>query len=190
MAKTGAKFIMWAPFKAADKVDAAPTYDTPVTLSELAAANWTPSTASGEQYGDNKKVESAAMVTGGTLGLEVTDLSTDTRAKIHGETVDTPNSLYKAGSEDVAPFGGVVYYKTGVRNSVGYFEGYFYPKCKASPASDSATTANSTITFNNDTLSLSVFPRLNDNTYREVSERFDNEADCIAWCKERFGVVA
>ena len=187
MAKTGAKGIIWAPYVNAETTTTAATYGEIVSLAELVTANWTPTMASGEQYGDNKKVETSEMVTGGTLALEITDLDASISSQIHGETADEDGVSRNAGSEDVAPFGGVAFYKTGVRNSVGYFEGYFYPKCKAAPAADSATTANSAITFNNDSLSMNVFPLLNSNVYRKVSKRFADEQECIAWCRACFG---
>jgi hypothetical protein len=189
MAKTGAKYILWAPFKTPDTTQAAPIYDTYVSLSELAAANWTPTLASGEQYGDNARVESTSMVTGGALALEVTDLPTEIRGKIYGEQYDEATNSWKAGSSDVGPFGGVVYYKTGVRNSLPYFECYFYPKVNAAPSADSATTASSAITYVNDTLSLSASPRLNDSVYREVSDRFTTEEEAKAWCHARLGAL-
>ena len=190
MAKTGAKYILWAPFKTPDDTSKAPVYDTAVSLSELAAANWTPTLASGEQYGDNGRVESTSMVTGGTLALEVTDLPTEVRGKIYGETHDEENESWLAGSSDVGPFGGVTYYKTGTRNSIPYFECYFYPKANAAPAADSATTASSAITYTNDAISLSVSPRLNDSVYREVSDRFSSEEEARAWCNAKLGKLS
>ena len=192
MARYGAKYIKWAPFKTADSAAAAPAYDAQkaVELSELTTANWTPTIASGQQYGNNVKVEDVSIITGGTLALEVTDLPEAARIAIYGNKQDSESAATKSvqGAEDDPPYGGVVYIKCGLRNGVHYWEGYFYPKCKAVPTADGVQTGNSSITLTGDSLSLSVFPRLNDQGVREISKRFDTEAAAVTWCNTQLGI--
>ncbi len=194
MARYGAKYIKWAPYQTADTSSAAPTYDgtKAIELSELTTANWTPTIASGQQYGNNMKVEEISQVTGGTLGLEIADLSEAARISLYGNKPDSASAATKSvqGAEDEPPYGGVVYIKCGVRSGVYYWEGYFYPKCKAVPSADGVQTGNNSITLSGDSLSFSVFPRLNDQGVREISKRFTSEADAIAWCDTQLGITA
>lgn len=193
MARYGAKYIKWAPFKTADTSAAAPVYDQEkvLELSELTTANWTPTIASGQQYGNNMKVEDISQVTGGTLALEITDLSEEARIALYGNKPDNAGSATKSvqGAQDEPPYGGLVYIKCGVRNGVYYWEGYFYPKCKAVPSADGVQTGNSSITLSGDSLSLSVLPRLNDQGVREISKRFTTEAEAVTWCNTQLAPV-
>ena len=194
MARYGAKYIKWAPFKTADSASAAPTYDAQkaVELSEMTTANWTPTIASGQQYGNNVKTEDVSIVTGGTLALEVTDLGSEESAAVYGNKADSDTNAtsYAMNAADEAPYGGVVYIKCGMRKGVKYYEGQFYPKCKAVPTADSVQTSNSSVTLSGDSLNFSVFPRLNDERVKEKSIRFDTEAKAIAWCDKQLGISA
>ena len=194
MARYGAKYIKWATFKTADSAAAAPAYDAQkaVELSELTTANWTPTIASGQQYGNNVKVEDVSIITGGTLALEVTDLGSDERAAVYGNKADSASDATKTlqGANDEPPYGGTVCIKCGIRKGKNYYEGYFYPKCKAVPTADGVQTSNSSVTLSGDSLSFSVFPRLNDQVVREISKRFGTEAEAITWCDTQLGISA
>ena len=84
----------------------------------------------------------------------------------------------------------VIQSKCGIRKGKNYYEGYFYPKCKAVPTADGVQTSNSSVTLSGDSLSFSVFPRLNDQVVREISKRFDTEAEAITWCDKQLGISA
>jgi len=190
----GAKYVYWAPFATDDSATAAPTYGEAMQLSELTTATFTPTMATGAQYGDNRKVEEISMFTGGTLVLEVTDLPAAARSALFGNTDVTGTGTAassKQGGDDNPPAGGIVMIKEGIRNSVSYFEGYFFPKVKATPGADAIASRNASITPTGDALNLSVMALANAGAvYREISPRQTTEAEAIAWCNAKLGITA
>ena len=61
MARYGAKYVKWAPYKTADSSSAAPVYDNTkaVELSELTTANWTPTIASGSSTATTSRLRTS-----------------------------------------------------------------------------------------------------------------------------------
>ena len=160
MAQFGAKRPIFAPTKTTPD-GALPTYDYEkvVTVGKLVKAD-----------------------------LTVTNDKTDeVHAAIHGATKDTQSSEVTDSDGDVAPRGGLCYYKVIIRGGVRYFKGVFHPLVKAILGNDSAATKGSSITFGTSATTFTVF-RCNSGAWR-ITKEFTTESECIAWCDTKLGKV-
>ena len=148
MAQFGAKRPIFAPTKTTPD-NALPTYDYEkvVTVGKLVKADLTVANASGEIYADDALAEKVDMFASGSLALETDDKTDEVHVAIHGATKDTESSEVTDSDGDVAPRGGLCYYKVIIRGGVRYFKGVFHPLVKAILGNDSAATKGSSITF-------------------------------------------
>ena len=148
MAQFGAKRPVFAPIKTTPD-GALPTYDyeKKVTIGKLVKADLTVTNASGELYGDDALAEKVDMFASGSLALETDDKTDEVQTALHGATKDVESGEVTDSDGDVAPRGGLVYYKVIMRKGIRYFKGIFHPETKAILGNDSAATKGSSITF-------------------------------------------
>lgn len=186
MAQFGAKRPRFAPV-ATTPDNALPTYnfESVVTIGKLVAANLTVTNASGELYGDDALAEKIDMFASGSLELQTDDKTAEVNAALHGATLDELEEELTDSDSDVAPRGGLAYYKVLVRNGVRVYQGVFHPLVNAILGNDSAATKGSSITFGTSTTTFTVF-RCNSGAWR-IRKEFSSEADVIAWCDEKLG---
>ncbi len=189
MAQFGAKRPRFAPV-ATTPDNALPTYnfESAITIGKLVAANLTVTNASGELYGDDALAEKIDMFASGSLELQTDDKTAEVHAALHGATLDELEEELTDSDSDVAPRGGLTYYKVLIRNGVRVYQGVFHPLVNAILGNDSAATKGSSITFGTSTTTFTVF-RCNSGAWR-IRKEFDNEADAIAWCDEKLGNTA
>lgn len=186
MAQFGAKRPRFAPV-ATTPDDALPTYnfESVVTIGKLVAANLTVNNASGELYGDDALAEKIDMFASGSLELQTDDKTAEVHAALHGATLDELKDELTDSDSDVAPRGGLAYYKVLIRNGVRVYQGVFHPLVNAILGNDSAATKGSSITFGTSTTTFTVF-RCNSGAWR-IRKEFNSEAGVIAWCDEKLG---
>lgn len=186
MAQFGAKRPIFAPV-ATTPEGALPTYnyEDVVVIGKLVKADLTVTNASGELYADDALAEKVDMFASGSLALETDDKTDEVHAAIHGARKDTESSEVTDSDGDVAPRGGVAYYKVIIRNGVRVFKGVFLPLCKAILGNDSAATKGSSITFGTSATTFTVF-RCNSGAWR-ITKEFSDEAAVIAWCDTKLG---
>lgn len=189
MAQFGAKRPKFAPV-ATTPDNALPTYnfESAVTVGKLVKADLSVTNASGELYADDALAEKVDMFASGTLALETDDKTDEVHAALHGATKDAETSEVTDSDGDVAPRGGLTYYKVIIRNGVRYFKGVFLPLVNAILGNDSAATKGSSITFGTSATSFNVF-RCNSGAWR-VQKEFTSEDECIAWCDAKLGKPA
>jgi hypothetical protein len=192
MAQFGAKRPRFAPV-ATTPEGALPTYnyEKAVTIGKLVKADLSLSNASGELYADDGLAEKVDMFASGSLALETDDKTNEVHAAIHGATLNEETSEVTDSDADVAPRGGLTYYKVIVRNGERIFKGVFHPYVSAVMGNDSASTKGSSITFGTSSTSFNVF-RCNSGAWRITKEFTGDsaEAACIAWCDEKLGSKA
>ena len=132
MAQFGAKRPRFAPV-ATTPEGALPTYnfEKAVTIGKLVKADLSLTNASGELYADDGLAEKIDMFASGSLALETDDKTDEVHAAIHGAALDEETSEVTDSDADVAPRGGLAYYKVIIRNGVRIFKGVFHPLVKA-----------------------------------------------------------
>lgn len=189
MAQFGAKRPRFAPV-ATQPEAALPTYnyESAVTIGKLVAANLTVTNASGELYADDALGERIDMFASGSLELQTDDKTAEVHAAIHGATLDEESDEVSDKDTDVAPRGGLAYYKVLIRQGVRLFQGVYLPLVAAVLGNDNAATKGSSITFGTTTTTFNVF-RCNSGEWR-IWKEFTTEAEAIAWCDEKLGDTA
>lgn len=189
MAQFGAKRPRFAPTKTTPD-GALPTYDYEkvVTIGKLVAANLTVTNASGELYGDDALAERVDMFASGSLELQTDDKTADVHAALHGAALSEPGGELTDKDSDVAPRGGLAYYKVLIRGGARVYQGVFLPLVNAILGNDSAATKGSSIAFGTTSTTFNVF-RCNSGAWR-IRKEFDDEAEVIAWCDEKLGYTA
>ena len=131
------------------------------------------------------------MFASGSLALETDDKTDEVQTALHGATKDTESGEVTDSDGDVAPRGGLVYYKVIMRKGIRYFKGIFHPETKAILGNDSAATKGSSITFGTSTTTFTIF-RCNSGAWR-ITKEFTGEgaeAACVAWCDTKLGKPA
>lgn len=186
MANFGAKYPCFAPFKGVEPVNALPKYDAKVVVGKLVSANLTVNLASGELYADDALTEQLSEFASGTIAMETDDMLDDVAAVVYGATAAEKKVTYNKG--DTAPYGGLGYFKTLMRDGAKYYKGYFYPKVRAALGNDNAQTRGSSITFGTSNTTFTVFAA-NTGDWR-ITETFDSEAEARAWVDEQLAPEA
>ncbi len=160
-----------------------PTYkeEKPIEIGKLIKADRTITLASGKLYANDELAESVDEFVSGNIAMETDDMVDEVATTLYGATVSNKEVSYKAG--DTAPEGGLGYYKVLMRSGKKVFKGYFYPRVKAVLGNDTAQTKGDSITFGTSATSFTVF-RCNSDEW-VVTEEFETEAACVAWCDEK-----
>lgn len=186
MAAFGALYPCFAPFAKPETADAMPEYKKGVVLGELVSANMTVTNASGEIWGDNKKVESISEFASAAIPMETVDLLDDAAEVIYGVTVVDGEVHYKPGDE--APYGGLVYIQSIQRGGVKFFKGLFYPKAQAAVGNINTQTKNTSITFQTTTTNFIVIAPLFDESAWMITSVFDKFEEAKAWANEKLSM--
>lgn len=186
MASFGAKYPCFAAFKGDEPAAALPKYDGKVVVGRLVSANLTVNLASGELYADDVLTEQLSEFASGTIAMETDDMEDATAAVVYGATATEKKVTYNKG--DTAPYGGLAYYKTLMRDGQKFYKGFFYPKVKAALGNDNAQTRGNSITFGTNSTTFTVFAA-NTGDWR-ITETFDTEAEAKAWVDEQLAAEA
>ena len=190
MAKYGAKYPRFAPFAETDaETDSAyPKYGTPVTLAELVSVADAPTYNEAKQYGDDQLVEYASEFKEASLDFEITEIDNATAKIIYGAQESTGGDSngkdLMFGAGDNAPFGGIAFYVSKLRNNVKKYQGVYYPKCKASMQGETYTTKGESIAFVNAKAKFMAYAPKYDK-WKVLSPDFTSESEAKAWVDEK-----
>jgi hypothetical protein len=190
MAKYGAFYSRWAPF-AAEQADAdkakLPKYGAVINMGELNKVNETLNFREGSLYGDDQIALYEKNFKDGTLDVESVYLAVTDAASMLGAACDDKNGLAH-GDNDVAPYGGYGNLTRHLKHGMTYYQVIFYPKTKASVASENYETRGENIAFTTDKMSLHVeSPACHK---FKIIKDFETEAEAIAYLEALFAGTA
>lgn len=131
------------------------TYAAPVRLAKAISAGLSVDVAEGKLYADDGVDEVAREFTGGTLTLNVNDLSIESAAAILGQKAGTDGVVY-VSADDVAPYVAVGF---RAKKSDGKFKYIWLYKVKFSVPSENYQTKGETITFNTPEITGNILKR-------------------------------
>lgn len=177
MAKYGAKYIKFAPFSGNEPDAALPTYGASVGLSELVKVTDSPTYNTTKLPGDNKIVEDVTEFKEAGIDVEITELSNSVSAVVFG--ANNASDL-EFGTEDTAPYGGIAFYINKMIHNVKYYQGVFYPKCKATVQGEEFATKGDNITLSGGKLKFASYAP-NYGKWKIKSQDFTTEAQTKAW---------
>ena len=158
MAFAGMKHVVAAPIKT-EVAGQAVTYDTGVEIGAAISATVTINRNTEGLYANDALKESDNSITGGTIDLNIDDISDDAAEKILGvkKTAgesQTPTVFHETG--EAAPYVGLGYYRVRRLNGVESYRAYWYHKTQLSMANETANTKAGSITWQTPTLNGNI----------------------------------
>lgn len=184
----GAKMIQWAPFAAQDAEPdgGLPKYGAPTNLGALNKVTESFSFNEVSAYGDDVRKANIKEFKEGSLAIETLYLSNANASAISGAELETDESKeLKFGSNDLAPYGGLAFFTTHMRDDgTKYYQGIYYPKVKANMEGEEYNTKGESITLSNPKITFAVFEAKN-GKYKIKSDEFADEASAKNWVNEK-----
>ena len=152
----------------------------------------TPSNSDVTLYADDGIAETDKSIVNEGLSLEADDISLKVYADLLGHTYtaagqDTPESV-SVTIDDIAPFGGLGFYRRRKKNGVLSFDAIWLHKAQfAEPTTNGATKAD-TVTFQTRTIEGTAYP--DDNGVVKEEAIFTTEAEAKTWLNTKANISA
>ena len=181
MSKTGIKKVYYGTWTADGK------YTEGKRLSTVAAFNGNPNSNDASDYGDNRMVETDKSVTGGTISLEVNELTLEEKSFFLGHKLDASNKELVYNADDVAPYVGIGAIGTSKRDGKAVYVGKFYAKCQFGEPNDENSTKQESTSFAHDSIEGSILMPESGNWKYE--QTFDTETEAETWLKKKVGIT-
>lgn len=194
MSFVGMKHVVAAPIKT-EVAGQAVTYDAGVEIGAAISATVTINRNTEGLYANDALKESDNSITGGTIDLNIDDISDDAAEKILGvkKTAgesQNPTVFHETG--EAAPYVGLGYYRVRRLNGVESYRAYWYHKTQLSMANETANTKAGSITWQTPTLTGNIMAVVNDSTgkskFRDYAD-FTEESKVIAWLDTKANVA-
>lgn len=164
-----------------------PTYDSQINdFSEMVSVTEALDFAEASFYSNDKKSESDRSFKGCTLTFENKGLSVETVADIYGANISDEGEL-RYGGNDAPPRIGFSFYRTISDKGTRYYEGVFYPDCKAALGNATDNTRGENLTYNGDTTTLDVYAGGDDAATWKVEALFTTAEEADEWCQKKLG---
>ena len=166
-----------------------PTYSTPAEFSEFVSLTEALQYAEGSFYSNDRESESSKIfkrcdLTFGNKGLTYTVMK-----DVFGATLSAEDEI-AIGAGNTPPRIGFGFYRTLEDNGKRYYEGVYYPICRAAIGSESDNTLGENITYAGEEISLVAYAMSDSaKTWKEM-KIFETAAAAEAWVKEKLGATA
>ena len=194
MAKIGLKYPVAA--KGTYPEGAAPTYAEGFVIGKAIAADKEIKFTGNPLYANDSIAEDENTFESGTIKLGVDDIAETAQATLFGHTLtdgaETGDpKILKRGAGDQPLFVGIGYYKTGVKNSVKYYETTWIFKAKFAPPKEAAKTAEGKVSWQTPEAEGTIYPipGYEKDLYEEVI-RHTTETKAIAYLNTKAGITA
>ena len=174
MAKIGVRKMFYAIYSADD------TYTDGAQFGKISTFNFTPNTSSVKDYGDDVIAEVSNETSGGTLSIEVNQLTLAEKAILLGNTYASGTGIV-VKADDQAPYVGVGAIAVEVSGGTKAFVAKWYKKLKFHEPNDENSTKQENVAFGHTTIEADVIPQ-GDNKI-SIAKSFSAEADAVAWIK-------
>ena len=182
MAKIGVRKMFYAKWTADD------TYTDGAQFGKISTFNFTPTTSSVKDYGDDIVAEVANEMSGGTLSIEANQLTLEERAFLLGHTYSAEDGLV-VKADDQAPYVGVGAMSVEMASGVKQYVAKWYKKLMFREPNDENATKQENIAFAHTTIEADVIPQ--DTNYKvSHTKLFTTEAAALAWLQEQAGISA
>lgn len=193
MAKTGLFHFVGAEIET-EPTGLEPTYKTGFLIGKAINVDLSINTNDNPLYADGAIAENDRTFSDGELKITTDDLDLQTEAKLLGAEYvaesDGPEQIIKAAL-DAAPFMGVGFYKSGLKNNVKYFEASLIYKCQFAPFSESGKTKEKQIEWQTPEISAAIMtlPTYKEGAWQKKA-RFTTAAEAEAWIDEQLNYEA
>lgn len=190
MAFTGLQYAVVAAITA-ETEGSAVTYGTGKVLGRMISANISWTRNDNPLYADDAIAENDNGVTGGTIELNIDDISDDGRVYVLGETeVTVTNGKEYETTEAPAPYVGLGFLRVKRKAGVTSYIAEWVHKVQFGMDSEEAQTKGETIAWQTPTLNGKIFAVRNDsslvNHYRRTAT-FETLTEAKAWLDDKAG---
>lgn len=140
-----------------------------------------------KDYGDNRAVETDTSVTGGTVSLEINEMTNEGYAYVLGHTFEQEDNLVKCNCNDIAPFLGIG--AVGITRNAGKdsYTAKVYKKVQFKEPNDENATQQDSLTFTHTTIEGNMFVP-EDGGWKE-QKTFETLKEAKAWLNELFTIT-
>lgn len=185
MAHIGLKYPVFAPMNADGTA-----YEKGFVIGKAINYNGTPSNNNNNLFADDEIAETDTSIQNESVSLEVDDLDLKVyadllghkhTAAVEGDTA-TPESV-SVGIDDVAPFGGLGFYRRRKKNGVVTFTAIWLRKTQFSEPNTSGATKGDTVNFQTGTITGTAY--YDSEGKLKDTAKFTTEAAAKAWLNEK-----
>ncbi len=187
--RMGAKKPLYAVITAENK-GTFPTYGEVKEFSRFIALTEAIQTAEAKFYSDNALDDDMKIFKQCDLTFENDGLTHNASADVFGLKLNDTGELVYGGKNDPPYIGYVFYRELKGKGDKRYYEGVYYPKCKAFVPNSTDNTRGENITFKGDTVSMSAYTLDDEAETWKVECILETEAEAEAWCREKLGGAA
>ena len=149
MARIGLKGLTIALISSGGSGSAVVYSNGQVYADSLISADVTLNREDAKLYADNHAVERANGMTGGSISLELAQLSDAMKTKLLGVTVSSKVATF---TEDESPYVGFGYIVGEIAGGTKSYKGYWFPKVQFGLDNDNAKTKGESTEFQTNTL--------------------------------------
>ena len=141
-----------------------------------------------KDYGDNYAVETDTSVTGGTVSLEINEMTNENYSYVLGHTYDTEKNLIQCNKDDIAPFLGIGAVGVSRNGGKDYYTAKVYKKVQFKEPNDENATQQDTLSFTHTTVEGNMFVP-EDGNWKD-QQTFTALSEAKEWLNEMLGVDA
>lgn len=179
MAKIGVRKMFYAIYSADD------TYTSGAQFGKISTFNFTPTTSSVKDYGDDVVAEVSNEMSGGTLSIEANQLTLAEKATLLGHTYNSSTGIV-IKADDQAPYVGVGAIAVEVSGGTKAYVAKWYKKLMFHEPNDENSTKQENVSFAHTTIEADVVPQ---SDYKiSIAKSFSAEADAVAWIKTQANI--
>lgn len=194
MAFVGLQYAVAAPIET--ETPGAPiTYKPGLVIGKMIGANINYTRNSDPLYADDTIAEDDNSVVGGTISVNVDDLTDEAQVAVAGlveeEAEDAGPKVYRE-TGDASPYVGVGYMRVRRKAGVTSYVAYWVHKCLLAVTQEQAQTKGQTISWQTPTLEgqiMGVVINADGKTDFRIHTTFTTQAEAKAWLDERANIV-
>lgn len=194
MAYVGLQYAVAAPIKT-ETPGTAIVYDAGMVIGKMIGATINYTRNSDPLYADDAIAENDNSIVGGTISINLDDLSDEAAVKVTGLVAGTASGTATEYREvgDAAPYVGVGYLRVRRKAGVTSYVAYWVHKCMLSIAQEQAQTKGQTISWQTPTLEGSIMGvaiNADGKTDFRTHATFDTIAAAKAWLDAKANIAA
>ena len=169
----------------------APTYSAGKVLGNGISANISWNSSDEHMYGDDVEVETNTSLTGGSLSVEVDDISSDVRAYIFG--IEKGSNGEITVTDAVAPYVGFGFVSCKQKKNVAKYVAHWIYKVQFKHSSEDFATKADRVTFVSEKLDATILASHMNNSGANVFHTQSDDCETFeaakAWLNEKAGIA-
>lgn len=172
---------------AAGQTPASVSYSDAFQCGEAMNTTVTPNYATGELYGDNKKVDEISEFKDATVSCGSTIMPLSAYSTLYGHTISTSGDASQTDQTSDTP--NYVGYGFAIKNSDGSYDACVLVKVRFTEGAENFQTKGDGINYVTPSMEGTAMARDTDDVWRLKSYGFESEADAVDWICTTMGIT-